>query len=106
MENPIRALHAFFIQLRRRKAYAHCDECGSRLSEWFIDRRKGISETLGMVCIYCGAVSPWLCHENYRQNYIQPAAGWEPKRPPALSPEERERRQGTPVVERMGGEGE
>ena len=37
---------------------------------------------------------------------LEPAESGEEKRPPALSPEERERRRGTPISERLGGEGE
>lgn len=44
----------------RGREYRHCDNCGSRLSEWFVDSRYYGQK--GMKCFNCGEVSEYEEH--------------------------------------------
>ena len=51
--------------------YAHCNECGLRLSEWFITNVPYSSKLFPkyrprMRCLNCGTISEYIGHWDYR----------------------------------------
>lgn len=58
-----RILFGWTLRFRRAsKRYATC--CGVPLSEWFIWKD---TAGWGMQCWFCKRVSPWLTHDEYRE---------------------------------------
>lgn len=67
---------AIFQRKRRGSSsnmmYATC--CGQALSEWFIDKD---AEGWGMKCLHCKRVSPWISHQQFRDDALAPSGGRE-----------------------------
>jgi len=54
----------FNLFRKKKKQYAHCLNCGERLSDWFVHPT---IDGLKMWCyIYCETISPWSSHKEWR----------------------------------------